>query len=259
MQINHPIWLFVPVKLNLSHHRKKQRPPGTQGLPPVNGSSRRVQLGDGHNFGWKCFLRSRWLTSFGSDTVMGVSLHCEMDRERLLKYRGPRHARFQQEKMKVVKANIGNQEFQWNVRSDCVSEGIDESKSLWKLNDKPQLLGWALRRRLFYIWNGRKFLYFPPAGFPHSRCPCVCPLPSHADECVCDQCPEVFPCSQFSGWNGVAWQTRTRVGSHLHHSCTTGLFWFLPVTVRRRAGNQIWWIPNFQWFKVEGLSRQNRK
>lgn len=220
MQINHPIWLFGPVKLNLSHHRKKQRHPGTKGLLPVNGTARWVELGDGHDFSWKCFLTSRWLTSFGSDTVMGVSLHCEMDRERLLKYRGPRRARFQQEKMKVVKANIGNQEFQWNLQSDCVSEGIDESKSLWKVDDKPQLLGWMVRRGLFYIWNGRKFLYFPPAGFPHSRCPYVRPLPSHTDECVYNQCPEVSPCSEFSGEIALRDTDACRVtsASQLHHS-----------------------------------------
>lgn len=53
-----------------------------------------------------------WLTSFGSDTVMGVSLRCEMDGERLLRCVSPRLARFQPEKMKVAKAKFGNQEFQ---------------------------------------------------------------------------------------------------------------------------------------------------
>lgn len=105
MQINHPIWLFWPVKLNLSHHQKKQRHPGTKGLLPGNGTSR-VELGDGHNFNWKCFLTSRWLTSFGSDTVMGVSLHCEMDRERLLKYRGPHTLAFNKKRWKLWKPTL---------------------------------------------------------------------------------------------------------------------------------------------------------
>lgn len=237
MQINHPIWLFGPV----SHDRKKQRHPGTKGLLPGNGTSRWAELGDGHDFSWNCFLTSRWLTSFGSDTVMGVSLHCEMDRERLLKYRGPRRARFQQEKMKVVKANIGNQEFQWNVQSDCVSKGIDESKSLWKVNDKPQLLGWMVRRRLFYIWNGRKFLYFPPAGFPHSRCPYVCPLPSHTD----NQCPKVFPCSTFSGEIALI---RMRVGSQLHHSAIL----VLVPPGDRASQNRRWNLVNSKFSVIQG-------
>lgn len=98
-----------------------------------------------------------------------------------------------------------------------MSEGIGESKSLWKVNDKPQLLGWTASWRLFYIWNGRKFLYFPPAGFPHSRCPYVCPLPSHADECVYNQCPNVCPSSTFSGETAL----RDRRGCVLLHICIT--------------------------------------
>lgn len=111
--------------------------PRHQRPPAIKASGCRVALRAGHGFTWRCFLTLRRLTSFGSDTLEWVSLQREMDRERLLKYRSPQRARFQQEKMKVVKANFGNQEFQ---SMELTLEGEWQTKTAGLDGSTPDLL-----------------------------------------------------------------------------------------------------------------------
>lgn len=46
------------------------------------------------------------------------------------------------------------------------------------MNDKPKLPGWMVLHQIFYIWNGRKFLYFPPSPVP-TLTPSIRPPPRH--------------------------------------------------------------------------------
>lgn len=86
---------------------------------------------------------------------MGVSLQCEMDRERLLKCVSLRFARFQPEKMKVAKALFGNQEFQWIVWLP-VEESVNWNTSRRSMTDQNCCL------RRFYI---RPSFTFSQPGF----------------------------------------------------------------------------------------------
>lgn len=175
MQINHPIWPFGLVKLS---GKKKSIVTLAQRPPMIKVR----ELLSGHNFSSECFLLFWWLTSFGSGTVMWVSLHCGLDRERLLKYLSPLRARFQQEKMKVVKANLENQELQW-IFSLTTSEGINESNhsGIWMTNQNRWV--WCFCINFSTSGVEGNFCTFPLSGShthtvhtsvpSHHRTPCL--------------------------------------------------------------------------------------
>lgn len=98
-----------------------------------------------------------------------------MDRERLLKYRSPQPARFQQEKMKVVKANVGNQEFQ---SIEITLEGDRQTQTAGLDGSTPDLL--HLERKEISVLS-------PQPGSHTHAVHTAAPSPSRVDESGYDQ------------------------------------------------------------------------
>lgn len=184
MQINHPIWPFGLVKPKLSHQRRKKTKV-TLAQRACSDLIGRADVWGGPSSELDTISVLKLFYCFGGWPVLVVILSCEFPIAVKWTEKGYWNIwalRFQQEKMKVVKANFGNQEFRWTF-SRRPKESVTQSHS-GSLMTKQNC--WL---RCFYVrcsTSGmeRNFCTFPQPGSHTHRGPSI-PLPvTHTDTCV---------------------------------------------------------------------------